>query len=91
MKKVVKGSIRKLNARSLVVDWGGGGNLFYRMSKAQVRDALKNGHANMRETFDGGKKSEYYPVRRFPSGSIAIGCEHFNKTEVAELRKWSRK
>lgn len=92
MRAVVKKSKRKLTQRHLVVDWEGRGNLVYRMSKARVRNALINGIATMTEKLhDSAPSVTDYPVRRFPSGNIAIGCEHFTKAEVAELKRWTRK
>lgn len=92
MRAAVKGSKRKLTATNLVVDWGGDGNLFFRMSKSRVKYALSNDIATMTEQLYGRPRTTTdFPVRRFRSGSIAIGCEHFNKAEVAELKKWSHR
>lgn len=91
MRKTVKGSIRKLTSRHLVVNWHGHNHLFYQMTKTQVRNALKNGTATVQQEFDQeGKIVRGFPVHHLSSGSIAIGCEHFNKEEVAELKKWSK-
>lgn len=73
MRATVNHSKRKLTATSLVVNWRGYGTLFFRMSKNRVKAALANGTAIMNQRDEHGNSCTIdYPVRRFPSGSIAI-------------------
>lgn len=101
MRAVTKtGSKRKLTSKRLTVDWCGNGNLFYWMTKPQ-----------MRKVFDGAKeitiqgKQEFgfnnfellnesnrtFKIKQRSNGGFSIGCESFTKDEVKELKQWSKK
>lgn len=84
-------SVRILNLKHLVVDWMGNKNLFYQMTRAQLKKGLKSGIVSVKQYLrDESPEITAFTLTLRPSGSMAIGCENFTRNDVRKMEQWMR-